>query len=170
MYRIIKMGLLKNKIFVYLIMFLGIISCSDNIDFVKYKSLPNASWEANKNISFEFDVIDTISPKNLFIYIRNNKEYSFSNLYVITELVFPNGDKITDTLQYEMADNSGKYLGKGFTDIKENKLFYKEEKVFPISGKYIFNVHHAMRKNGEINTIPFLEGIQDVGFSVEQLK
>ena len=74
-----------------------------------------------------------------------------------------------DTLQYEMADTTGKYLGKGFTDIKENKLFYKEEKVFPESGKYILNIRHAMRKSGEVNIIPFLEGVQDVGFSIEKL-
>ena len=151
-------------------MFLGIISCSNHIEFTKYKTLASASWKANNNISFEFDIKDTISPKNLFINIRNNKDYPFSNLYVITTLNFPYGDKIIDTLQYEMADNSGKYLGKGFTEIKENKLFYKEEKVFPVSGKYVFNIHHAMRKNGEIKVIPFLGGIQDVGFSIEKSK
>ena len=168
MHQILKIDLQKNKKFVFLLLLLGVISCSDKIEFTKYQSLPNASWEANKNISFEFDIKDTILAKNLFINIRNNKDYPFSNLYVITELNFPNGDKIIDTLQYEMADNSGKYLGKGFTDIKENKLFYKEEKVFPMSGKYVFNIHHAMSKNGAINTIPFLEGIQDVGFSIEK--
>ncbi|MCL4121875.1 UNVERIFIED_CONTAM: hypothetical protein GTU68_060738 [Idotea baltica] len=160
----------KNKKFVFLIAFLVFISCNDKSTFSAYQSLPNATWEAHKNISFEFDVVDTISPKNLFINIRNNKEYSYSNLYVITELNFPNGDKIIDTLQYEMADNAGNYLGKGFTDIKENKLFYKEEKVFPESGKYVFNVHHAMRKNGEVNPIAFLEGVQDVGFSIEKIE
>jgi gliding motility-associated lipoprotein GldH len=160
----------KNSNFIFLTGLLFLASCSDGIIFTKYKPLPNANWEANKNISFEFDVLDTIKPKNLFINIRNNKEYPFSNLYVITELNFPNGDKIIDTLQYEMADNSGKYLGKGFTYIKENKLFYKEEKVFPTSGKYLFKIRHAMRKNGEVNTIPFLEGIQDVGFSIEKLQ
>ena len=158
----------KNRSFIFLISLLILVSCNGKIEFTKYKSLPNASWEANKNISFEFDIEDTISPKDLFINIRNNKEYPFSNLYVITELNFPNGNKIVDTLQYEMADKSGKFLGKGFTDIKENKLFYKEDKVFPVSGKYIFNIHHAMRKNGEVNTIPFLYGIQDVGFSIEK--
>lgn len=170
MQQIIKISLLRNKNVVFLIMFLGIISCSNNIEYTKYKSLSNASWEANKSISFEFEIEDTISPKDLFINIRNNKDYPFSNLYVITSLNFPNGNKIIDTLQYEMADKSGKYLGKGFTEIKENKLFYKEEKVFPVSGKYVFNIHHAMRKTGEVNTIPFLEGIQDVGFSVEKRK
>ncbi|WP_439131194.1 gliding motility lipoprotein GldH [Polaribacter sp.] len=149
---------------------LGIISCSDSIEFTKYKSLPNASWKANKEISFEFEVTDTIAPKNLFINIRNNKEYAFSNLYLITELKFPNGNKIIDTLQYEMADKSGRYLGEGFTDIKESKLFYKEKKVFPESGKYVFNIRHAMRKNGEVNPISFLKGLQDVGFSIEKIQ
>ena len=100
----------------------------------------------------------------MFINIRNNKDYPFSNLYLITELNFPNGDKIIDTLQYEMSDKTGHFLGKGFTDIKENKLFYKEKKCFLESGKYLFNIRQAMRKNGEVNSIPFLQGVQDVGF------
>lgn len=168
MYRILKIGLLKNKKVVFLMVCLGIISCNDSIEFSKYESLQNASWEANKNISFEFEVTDTISPKNLFINIRNNKEYAYSNLYVITELKFPKGNRIVDTLHYEMADKSGHYLGEGFTDIKENKLFYKEEKVFSESGKYVLNIRHSMRKNGAINPIPFLQGLLDVGFSIEK--
>lgn len=151
-------------------MLLGMISCADSIEFSHYKSLKDASWQTDKKFSFEFDVVDTISPKNLFINIRNNKDYQFSNLYVITELNFPNGSKIIDTLQYEMADEKGFFLGKGFTDIKENKLFYKENKVFPQSGKYTFNIRQAMRKNGEVNPIPFLEGVQDVGLSIEKIE
>ena len=149
-------------------MFLGIFSCSNHLEYTKYKSIANASWEANKDISFEFNIQDTIAPKNLFIHVRNNNDYPFSNLFVITTMNFPNGDKIIDTLQYEMADKSGRYLGKGFTEIKENKLFYKEKKVFPVSGKYLLNIHHAMRKSGEVNIIPFLKGIQDVGLSIEK--
>ncbi len=160
----------KNRSFVFLMMLLFLVSCNDKIEFTEYKSIPSASWAAGENISFQFDVKDTISPKDLFINIRNNKDYPFSNLFVITALVFPNGNKIVDTLQYQMANKSGHFLGKGFTDIKENKLFYKEEKMFPQSGKYIFKIHHAMRKNGEVNIIPFLEGVQDVGFSIEKTK
>lgn len=160
----------KNRSFIFFMMILFLISCNSNVEFTKYESLPNATWEANKEITFSFDIEDTILAKNLFINIRNNKDYSFSNLYVITELKFPNGNKIVDTLQYEMTNKSGEYLGKGFADIKENKLFYKEEKVFPLKGKYVFNIRHAMRKNGEVNIIPFLEGLQDVGFSIEKLE
>ena len=119
---------------------------------------------------FEFDVKDTISSRNLFINIRNNSEYKFSNLFIITELVFPNQTKVVDTLQYQMADEKGAFLGVGFTEIKENKLFYKENKKFLLSGKYQLNVRHAMRKNGEVHPIEFLKGIQDVGFSIEKLE
>ena len=160
----------KTSKFVFLIVVIFLVSCNDSISFTKYESLPNATWEAHKNITFEFEITDTIVPKNLFINLRNNKEYSYSNLYIITSLKFPNGDEIIDTLQYEMADNAGNYLGKGFTDIKENKLFYKEEKVFPETGKYVFNMYHAMRKNGDLKIIPFLEGVQDVGFSIEKVE
>jgi len=160
----------KNRIFTFLIVIFLLVSCNGKIAFTKYKSLSNAFWEANKNISFEFDIKDTILPKNLFINIRNNKAYSYSNLYVITELNFPKGNKIIDTLQYQMADKTGNFLGKGFTDIKENKLFYKESKVFTESGTYVFKIRHSMRKNGEVNVIPFLEGVQDVGFSIEKIE
>ena len=79
-----EMILKKNRIFTFLIGLLFLFSCNDRIVFTKYKSLQNASWEANKNISIEFDVEDTITPKDLFINIRNNKKYPYSNLYVIT--------------------------------------------------------------------------------------
>ncbi|PQJ77142.1 gliding motility lipoprotein GldH [Polaribacter glomeratus] len=160
----------KNRGFGFLILFLFLVSCNDKIEFTQYKSVSSSSWQANKNISFEFDVVDTILPKDLFINIRNTNAYPFSNLYVITELNFPNGNKIVDTLQYEMTDETGAFLGKGFAEIKENKLYYKEQKVFPKSGKYLLNIRHAMRKNGAVNVIPFLEGVQDVGLSIEKIK
>ena len=166
----IEITLQRNKKAFFLILVLGIISCTSNLEFSQYKSFKNASWEANKKVFFEFDVVDTITPKNLFINIRNNKNYQYSNLYVITELSFPNQTRVIDTLQYEMTDKLGNFLGSGFTDIKENKFYYKENKIFPLSGKYTFSVRQSMRKNGEVNPIKFLEGINNVGLSIEKIE
>ena len=157
----------RNSFSIVLISLFLLFSCDDKTDFNQYKSIDSEGWKANESVFFEFEVKDTISPKNLFINIRNNSEYAFSNLYVITELIFPNETKVIDTLQYKMADKNGKFLGTGFTEIKENKLFYKEKKAFPFSGKYTFNVRHAMRKNGDVKPIEFLKGIQNVGLSIE---
>lgn len=154
--------------------FLGIIvfafvSCDDTIEFIKFEPIENAAWEKTNSISFNFEIQDTISPKNLFIHLRNNSEYPYSNIYVITTLLFPDETKIIDTLQYEMADKTGKFLGKGIADIKENKLFYKENTQFPKMGNYQFQVRQAMRKNSEVKPINSLQGIQDIGFSIEKV-
>ncbi len=145
------------------------ISCDDAIEFNQYKTLENSSWKAQQKVTFQFEVKDTIAAKNLFLNIRNNNDFGFSNLYVITELKFPDNSLVIDTLQYQMTDVSGKFLGNGFSEIKENKLFYKEQKVFPVSGNYTLQVRQAMRKNGEIKPIESLVGIQDVGFSIEKI-
>ena len=160
----------KSKFSIFLLVLILMFSCDDIIEFNQYKTLENSFWKSGEKIEFAFEVKDTILPKNLYINIRNNNDYEFSNLYIITELKFPNNTLVIDTLQYEMADISGMFLGNGFSEIKENKLFYKERKVFPLAGKYVLNIRHAMRKNGEVNAIENLNGIQDVGFSIEKIK
>jgi gliding motility-associated lipoprotein GldH len=66
-----------------------------------------------------------------------------------------------------MTDETGKWLGKGFSDLKENKLFLKEYYVFQQSGDYEIKIIHAMRKGKETNGLETLEGITSVGFRVE---
>lgn len=157
----------KNRGLICFFSLIFLVSCSDNLVFTEYKTLKNSTWKSNEKLTFNFTVKDTIQPKNLFIHVRNNKDYAFSNLYLITSLNFANGTIIIDTLQYEMTDEYGAFLGKGFSNIKENKLFYKEAKIFPTKGEYQFIIYHAMRKQGEIEPISTLKGIQDVGFSIE---
>ncbi|TXD49746.1 gliding motility lipoprotein GldH [Polaribacter sp. IC073] len=159
----------KNKFLAFVLVSILMIACNDISEFNQYKTLENSSWSSGEKITFNFEVKDTISPKNLFVNIRNNTKYEYSNLYVITELKFPNNGVVIDTLQYEMTDVSGKFLGDGFSGVKENKLFYKERKVFPFAGNYTLTIRQAMRKNGEINTIENLQGIKDVGFSIEKI-
>ncbi|AUC85561.1 gliding motility lipoprotein GldH [Polaribacter sp. ALD11] len=159
----------KNRFFVLLLVSIVMFSCDDVSEFNQYKTLENSSWQSGEKVAFSFEVKDTVLPKNLFINLRNNSDYEFSNLYIITELKFPNNSLVIDTLQYEMTDASGVFLGDGFSEVKENKLFYKEHKVFPVSGVYSLNIRQAMRKNGEVNAIESLNGIQDVGFSIEKI-
>src|SRR5690606_24943597 len=104
---------------------------------------------------------------NLFINIRNTNDYKFSNLFLIAEMNFPNGKTITDTLEYQMAKPDGTLMGHGFTDIKENKLWYKEAVRFDEIGEYTIRIQHAMRNNGDVNGVDNLEGITDFGFRIE---
>jgi len=91
-----------------------------------------------------------------------------SNLFLIVETNFPNGKGFKDTLEYVMAKPNGEFLGTGFSDIKENKLWYREGVVFDEDGEYQVNIQHAMRKSGSVRGLENLEGIIDVGFRIEK--
>lgn len=141
-------------------------SCDSNRVFDVYKSIPN-QWHKDSLVSFKVNPPDSINPYNLFVNLRNNDDYKYNNLYLIVEMNFPHGKTIKDTLQYRMAKPNGELLGTGFTDVKENKLWYKEGVVFNESGEYTINIQHAMRENGKVNGVVNLEGITEVGFRIE---
>ncbi|XRE43123.1 hypothetical protein ACIVBQ_001327 [Tenacibaculum discolor] len=161
---------MKSKIGIFFLVAMLLASCDSNSEFDNYITLPKSAWNKKNTIQFTFPINDSIGKKNLFINLRNNKDYAYSNLFLITQMDFPDGQIIIDTLEYDMADVTGKFLGEGFTDIKENKLFYKENITFPRKGEYTFKVRQAMRKNGEIEGIEELEGITHVGFRIEKIK
>ncbi len=160
---------MKNNKFLLLLVFLTLlVSCDSKQIFDEYRTLESGEWEINTPITYQFTVKDTLANKNLFLNIRNNNDYEFNNLFLITKMNFPDGNNIIDTLEYDMADKTGNFLGEGFSEIKENKLFYKEHILFPAKGDYSLEVFQAMRKNGEVEGIQKLKGIIGVGFRIEK--
>ena len=144
------------------------VSCDSNRIYDEYKSVPN-QWQKDDIVEFEYIPIDTLNAYNLFINIRNTNDYKFNNLFLIAELDFPNGKRVVDTLEYKMAKPNGELLGSGFTDVKENKLWYKEHFKFNESGTYKLKVQQAMRENGAIEGVDALQGITDIGFRIEHI-
>jgi len=147
-----------------------VVSCETTMIYDQYQPIENHQWSFDNKIEFIVNNLDTISNKNVFINIRSNKSYEFSSLFLITKIEFPRGKRIIDTLEYEMTDTQGKWLGTGFTDIKENKLFYKENVIFSEKGDYKFSIQQATRSINDIEGSNPLKGITDVGISIEKVK
>lgn len=150
------------------IIFSLLFSCTTTTVKSDFKATDNGSWPKDSIVEFTFSELDTTSQHNIFINIRNDHSFPYSNLFLIAELNFPSGESLRDTLEYEMASPDGTWLGKGYGSIKENKLWYKEDIVFPTSGVYTLQLSHAMRKNGAVDGVVNLEGITDVGFEIEK--
>ena len=154
-------------IYVAVVMFF--VACDSDLVFDEYRSL-ETQWHKDSLITFKINPPDTINNYNLFVNIRNNNDYAYSNLQLIVALEYPNGKTVKDTLEYQMAAPSGEFLGEGFTDVKENKLWYKgfeEPFVFVESGEYEVRIQQAMRENGKVQGIENLDGIMAVGFRIE---
>ena len=141
------------------------ISCDEKRVFDQYQSVSNG-WHKDSIVSFALPEMDTTKRYDMFLNIRNNDDYPYNNLFVIVSLDQPNGRTTVDTIEYNMADPEGKLLGEGFSDIKESKLFYKNNVTFK-KGIHSVRIRHAVRESGKVSGVASLEGVTEVGFRIE---
>ena len=140
----------------------SILACYNDSVFNKYKTIPKGEWHRDSLVLFQVQVNDTLQNHNLFINVRNDIEYKYSNLWLFVEIIQP-GDTtaVKDTFEFTLADPTGKWLGHGFGGVKTNEMLYKGNVYFPVSGDYEIQIQHGMR--GKL-----LDGITDIGFRVEK--
>jgi gliding motility-associated lipoprotein GldH len=155
---------IKNSALLLLVVTL-FISCDKKRVFDEYKSVGSA-WHKDSIVTFNLPELDSTKRYNLFVNLRANNNYQFNNLFLIVALELPNGFTKVDTLEYQMADTDGTLLGNGFSDLKESKLFYKENVRF--KSKYKVHIKQAVRENGKIPGVTALDGITEVGFRIEK--
>ena len=139
------------------------LSCKSDIVFTGFITIPDKIWKLSEKPTFEVPVTDTLSPNNIWLMIRTGSAYPFRNIYLFVTTVTPEGKSLTDTLQYNLADEKGKWYGKGVGDIHELNLPYKSNVFFPLKGTYLFKIQHGMR-------IEDLKGIYDIGLRVEKIR
>jgi len=155
------------KISVAFLLVLTLFSCGEKPVFDSYQSV-GKSWHRDSIVNFNFEVKDTLQSYNLFLNFRANNNYEFSNIFLIASIESPNQQIKVDTLEYMMAAPDGKMLGNGFSDIKESKLWFKENYRFSELGKHTIRIEDALRKRNEVDGIEKLEGVSDVGLSIEK--
>ena len=141
-------------------------SCNSDAVFSSNTSFSDG-WALQDSVKVDLPEMDSLSAYNLFINVRNSNDYPFNNLFLIVSMEYPQGKTETDTLEYRMANADGTWMGTGIGSVKENKLWYKENVRFFEEGNYVIKIGHAVRNNGEVEGVSQLEGIADVGYSIE---
>lgn len=136
------------------------ISCSQSGE--SYMVSVDNHWKKDEVKTLEFEINDAQNPKNIIFVIRNNSEYPYSNLFLISTLKIENKALKTDTLQYILAKPNGEWLGTGIGNVKEIWVQYKAGFKFPSNGKYQVEIKQGMRKDT-------LKGIEDIGLQIENV-
>jgi gliding motility-associated lipoprotein GldH len=157
---------MKKFVFQFLvgcILVISILACSNGGVFNKYKTIPKGVWHRDSLVVFQIPVTDTVQRQNLYLNVRNDINYKYSNLWLFVEIIQP-GDTtaVKDTFEFTLADPTGKWLGQGFGGVKTNEMLFKRNVYFPVSGIYEIQIQHGMR--GKL-----LEGITEIGFRVEKI-
>lgn len=138
------------------------VACDPDKVFDEYRTIPNATWAADSVMEFAFSVARKTDKHNLYFNIRNDQKYGYSNLWLFVTLVPPAGPVMNDTTQVILAEPSGRWLGKGFTGVYDNRFIFRRNVYFPESGRYSIRIRHGMRPEK-------LTGITDVGVRIEKV-
>ena len=144
------------------IVLLVLFACDKNRVFETYKPVTGKGWHKDSVMTFTIPVKDTLSNHNLYINIRNDINYKYSNLWLFVALEQPGGVIAKDTFELVLADPAGKWLGEGIAGIKTSMLVYKRNVFFPVTGEYKFTIRQGMRET-------VLPHLTDVGVRVEKV-
>ena len=140
-----------------------LLSCNSRVVYTNSMAMSQETWKLIDVSDFKVLITDTVNSNNVFFTIRNGSSYPFRNIFLFVTTTSPDGKKITDTLQYNLADEKGKWFGKGFGDIHELNLPYKSNVFFPLKGTYEFKIQHGMR-------VENLKGVYDFGLRIEKIR
>jgi len=148
------------KIAAFLLIMLGIFSCTNNEFFFEYHSFTNSEWNRDNPAVFNVNIADNSQPYNVSIELRNDNSYPFSNIWLFVDYKMPNGSVRADTISAELADVYGKWYGKGMS-LYNLSISYEKMVHFPDTGTYTYSIRQGMRENT-------LKGISDIGLKVSK--
>jgi gliding motility-associated lipoprotein GldH len=154
---------MKKAVFyiIGILLIAGITSCDRKRVFEEYKTLDKNGWNKDSVVVFKVNLDDTIKNHNLYVNIRNKGTYGYSNLWLFLSIGSPDGKMVTDTVEFTLAEPSGKWKGSGIGDLHDNQILYKKSVWFPQKGNYSFHIKQGMRDN-------VLKGIRDIGIRIEK--
>jgi gliding motility-associated lipoprotein GldH len=135
------------------------MSCSSKTVYDNNKSIPDNVWKSDQIIRFDVDLEDTVHIHKFYLNLRHKTSYRYANIFLFINTTYPNGNEARDTVECILADPSGKWLGKGISNIRDNQVLLRRGLRFPQKGTYIFEFEQAMRE-------PELEGVMDIGLRI----
>lgn len=138
----------------------SISSCSDGDEvYFHYHELKDAKWNQKDTLEFYIDstLFELNVPYLLSIEVTNNVNYSYKNIwFFIQDNLNADSVLVNREMEFELADEFGKWKGTGFGTLFQLSLPVNDVVVFKERRNYIFLLEHGMRDKS-------LEGIEKVG-------
>jgi len=141
---------------------LAMMSCNNPSYYEHDEAIKNNIWCYEDAKAFEFEIKDSLLAFNFYINVRNTVDYEFANLYFFIQSELPDGSFAQDTVECQLADYRGKWLGEGRGQLRDNSFILRKNMRFQKNGKYRFLLKQGMRRDS-------LKGISDVGIRLENV-
>ena len=132
----------------FISLFSGLLCSCTTIDlYEKTVAIPEHAWKSNFRPSFDFTIKDTNSLYTVFLVLRHNEKYNFSNIYLNLYIKGPGQDSV-QKIQRDLvlATNEKGWLGSGMDDIYEHRIPLTGAQTLK-GGNYTFTLEQIMRED-----------------------
>ena len=137
-------------------------SCSQGVVFDDYENLAKGGWDKDSLAVFRADIEDSVGVYDIWVQLRNDNDYAFSNLWLFIDVISPEGVSRRDTLECILARPDGAWIGSGWGSLYSVRCPYKRSVMFSKAGSYTFRITQGMRTD-------CLAGLHDIGLLIQQV-
>jgi gliding motility-associated lipoprotein GldH len=156
------MKAVKISIFFSLIFAVMLVSCNDQQAIIDTNiELDKFNWSYSEKVKIPFTIEQVEKSYNLFLNLRHTSDYRYSNIFLLIQIIDPNGKKTTERKEFKLALPDGEWLGSGSGNLYSYQILFKENFKFTLKGKYTIELEQNMRDNP-------LDYITDAGIRVER--
>lgn len=139
---------------------LALVSCDGSVFYDRQQAVDEHGWLPSESVDFDVEVGDTTKAYNFLMEVRNSVSYPYANTFLFLTTTFPDGSIAQDTLEFPLADATGRWLGKRTGRYVDTRFYFRRNARFPMEGNYRFSVSNGMRDSA-------IAGIKDIGFRIE---
>ena len=136
----------------------ALTGCSSKTAYSRYLNIPSDGWQQDSVLTYDVAITDSLATYSVVLSLRHTPAYPYQNIWFFVQ---NETSGQTDTLEYYLADQRGRWLGNGFGDRKEMPCLLYEHVRFPKGGIYRYAVRQGMRQE-------WLRGVTEVGLIVEK--
>jgi gliding motility-associated lipoprotein GldH len=137
------------------------IACDKDSLLDKKVAISQQGWTYQDSLNFDFNIKDTMKIYNLYLEVEHGELYPYQNLYVMTHTRFPNGIRAAQRINIDLAQKTGKWLGKSSGSTFTHRVDLQEGAYFNEAGQYTLTLAQHMRRDS-------LADIKSVRFVIEQ--
>ncbi len=135
-------------------------SCGTDAHYDNMESVGDDGWQQSEVISMDVSIEDASVPYDIYLNVRNTKDYEYMNMFIFLDVTNPSGETFRDTVALSIADENGKWDSE---DVSEtyvmNSFLTYENHQFEEEGDYTFELAHGMYDAS-------LLGVSDVGIKL----
>lgn len=123
--------------------------------------IPMSKWNYNQIADFPFEVTNAGKYHDFYLKLRIQKSYPYENLYLLAHIRNPNGKVATQRVNFTLADNEGKPLGRTSGNYITYELPMFKDKKMEGNGQYLITLEQNMR-----DSVVF--GVESIGVKIKE--